>query len=57
MKKLIIILFLYLSLIPSFSFAATDYARQTGFECKVCHADAIGGVKLTNAGEQFVEEM
>jgi predicted heme/steroid binding protein/uncharacterized membrane protein len=57
MRKPIFILFLYLMLEPSFSSATTDYARQTGFECKVCHVDAIGGGKLTKAGEQFVEEM
>jgi predicted heme/steroid binding protein/uncharacterized membrane protein len=59
MKKLALLLLLLLSIlpIPTFSFATTDYARQTGFECKVCHVDAIGGGKLTKAGEQFVEEM
>ncbi len=58
MKKLALLLLL-LSILPTttFSSATTEYARQTGFECKVCHVDAIGGGKLTRAGEQFVEEM
>lgn len=54
---MLLLLLLYILLIPTFSFATTDYARQTGFECKVCHVDAIGGGKLTMAGDQFVEEM
>lgn len=58
MKRLVLFLLLFfILLIPFFSFATTDYARQTGFECKACHVDAIGGGKLTSAGEQFVEEM
>ena len=58
MKMLAIqILLLSLLLIPVLSSATTDYARQTGFECKVCHVDAIGGGKLTRAGEQFVQEL
>ncbi len=48
---------LFFLLTPALSAATTEYARQTGFECKVCHVDAIGGGKLTRAGEQFVEEM
>ena len=48
---------LCLLMIPAISAATTEYARQTGFECKVCHVDAIGGGKLTRAGEQFMEEM
>ncbi len=56
-KPALLLLLLSILLIPAFSFATTDYARQTGFECKVCHVDAIGGGKLTRAGEQFIEEM
>ena len=44
-------------LIPASALATADYARQTGFECKDCHVDAIGGGKLTRAGEQFVQEL
>lgn len=57
MNKIIALLSLCLFLTPAISAATTDYARQTGFECKVCHVDAIGGGKLTRAGEQYVEEM
>jgi len=58
MKRLaLLLLLLYILLSPAFSSATTDYARQTGFECKVCHVDAVGGGKLTKAGEQFVQEM
>jgi len=58
MKRLVLqLLLLSILLIPALSSATTDYARQTGFECKVCHVDAIGGGKLTRAGEQFIEDM
>ncbi|TAL25937.1 MAG: cytochrome B5 [Nitrospirae bacterium] len=46
-----------LSLIPSPSFATTDYARQTGLECKECHIDSIGGGPLTKKGEEFREDL
>jgi predicted heme/steroid binding protein len=57
MNKLVGMLVLSVLFIPSLSLATTDYARQTGFDCKECHVDAIGGGPLTRAGEQFVEEM
>jgi predicted heme/steroid binding protein/uncharacterized membrane protein len=60
MKKVIIcfpLLFMVLTAISSPAFATTEYARQTGFECKECHVDAIGGGLLTRAGETFVAEM
>jgi predicted heme/steroid binding protein/uncharacterized membrane protein len=44
-------------LIPLRSSATTEYARQTGFECKKCHVQAIGGGPLTKAGEQFLADM
>jgi len=44
-------------MIPGYSFATTDYARQTGFACNICHIDAIGGGPLTKAGEQFMEDL
>ncbi|HYA27055.1 MAG TPA: CopD family protein, partial [Thermodesulfovibrionales bacterium] len=51
-------------LVISFSFlpgvlanATTDYARQTGLECKECHVAAIGGGPLTKEGAKFLEEM
>lgn len=57
MKKLTVITFFWILLIAAYASATTDYARQTGFECKVCHVDAIGGGPLTRSGEQFLEDM
>ncbi len=57
MKKLAAFFFFCILLIPSYASATTDYARQTGFECRICHIDAIGGGPLTKAGEQFMEDM
>lgn len=60
MKKIrvyIFLLFFAISVIPSLSSATTEYARQTGFECKECHIQAIGGGPLTKAGEEFVADM
>jgi predicted heme/steroid binding protein/uncharacterized membrane protein len=50
-------LFLFILPFPAPSFATPDYARQTGFECKHCHVDAIGGGPLTQAGKNFLEDM
>lgn len=44
-------------LLTSISKATTEYAQQTGFECKVCHVESIGGGPLTKTGEKFLEEM
>jgi predicted heme/steroid binding protein/uncharacterized membrane protein len=57
MKKLAGFSFFCLLMIPGYSFATTDYARQTGFACNICHIDAIGGGPLTKAGEQFMEDL
>lgn len=46
-----------LSVLPSTSLATTEYARQTGFQCKECHNDAMGGGALTNSGEKFLDNM
>ncbi len=54
---LFLVIILLLSFIPSPSSATTDYARQTGFQCKECHVEAIGGGPLTNKGEKFLEDM
>jgi len=42
---------------PLTALATPDYARQTGFECKYCHVDVIGGGPLTQAGNSFLEDM
>lgn len=46
-----------LFLLPAVSPATTEYARQTGFQCKECHVDAIGGGQLTKTGEEFLADM
>jgi predicted heme/steroid binding protein/uncharacterized membrane protein len=51
------LLFLLLLFFTTPSFATPDYARQTGFECKQCHIDVIGGGPLTPAGKSFLEDM
>jgi predicted heme/steroid binding protein/uncharacterized membrane protein len=43
--------------IPSRSSATPDYARQTGFECKQCHVDVIGGGPLTRKGTEFLTDL
>lgn len=48
---------LLLFIIPALSSATTDYARQTGDECGICHVDVIGGGKLTPAGEAFLTSL
>lgn len=49
-----VILLLFL---PPQSLATTDYARQTGMQCRECHVDAIGGSRLTNEGEKFLADI
>ena len=39
------------------AFATPEYARQTGFDCRRCHIDVIGGGPLTESGKQFLKEM
>jgi len=48
------ILFLLLFFLPTLSHSTSEYARQTGFECKICHVDGTGG-NLTKDGENFKE--
>jgi len=48
---------LLLSFFTTPSLATPDYARQTGFECKHCHIDVIGGGPLTQEGKSFLEDM
>lgn len=47
-------LLLFVVLFPVQSFATPEYALQTGFECKQCHVDVIGGGALTGIGKQFL---
>jgi predicted heme/steroid binding protein len=60
MKKWLLNLFFF-SLLPFLfpppSLATTDYAHQTGMECRQCHVDATGGGQLTRIGEQFIADM
>jgi predicted heme/steroid binding protein len=42
---------------PLTSLSTTDYARQTGRQCKDCHVDAIGGGPLTEEGQRFRDEL
>ena len=57
MHNLAVLVLFCLFLIPGYSPATTDYARQTGFECRVCHVDVIGGGPLTKEGEKFLDDM
>lgn len=50
-----ILTILLLSAFPSS--ATTEYARQTGLNCKECHIEAIGGGPLTAKGQQFLSDM
>ena len=51
-----VLIFLFLVALPSFSHATPEYAEQTGFECKTCHIDGVGG-ELTKAGKDFREDL
>src|SRR5450759_183774 len=46
-----------LVLFPLNASATPDYARQTGFECRQCHFDVIGGGTLTQEGRNFLTDM
>jgi predicted heme/steroid binding protein/uncharacterized membrane protein len=43
------------NILPAKALATAEYARQTGYECRVCHVDAIGGGSLTEAGKRFLD--
>ena len=45
--------FIVFAIQPLTAFATPEYARQTGFECKQCHLDALGGGPLTQEGKNF----
>ena len=60
MKGFLFLSFAAVCLLPPFSFSAlatTEYARQTGMECRQCHVAAIGGGPLTREGEIFLADM
>jgi predicted heme/steroid binding protein/uncharacterized membrane protein len=42
---------------PHYASATPDYARQTGFECRQCHVDVIGGGPLTPEGKTFLADI
>jgi predicted heme/steroid binding protein/uncharacterized membrane protein len=46
-----------LSFFPHYASATPDYARQTGFECRQCHVDVIGGGPLTREGITFFADL
>lgn len=55
--RICLLLIFALSFFPSISSATTEYARQTGLQCKECHIEAIGGGPLTKTGEKFLDDM
>ncbi len=60
MKKYLFVLLVMpgvMLLLSPVSYATTDYARQTGLQCRECHVEAIGGGPLTQKGQQFLEDM
>jgi predicted heme/steroid binding protein/uncharacterized membrane protein len=54
---MLISLFGIIALFPMYASATPEYARQTGFECKQCHVDVIGGGPLTQEGKNFLQDM
>jgi predicted heme/steroid binding protein/uncharacterized membrane protein len=46
-----------LAVFPLCASATPDYARQTGFECRQCHVDVIGGGPLTPEGKSFLADI
>jgi predicted heme/steroid binding protein/uncharacterized membrane protein len=54
-----ILLFLIgvLACFPRYASSTPDYARQTGFECRKCHVDIIGGGPLTREGKSFLDDL
>jgi predicted heme/steroid binding protein/uncharacterized membrane protein len=57
LERIAIGVYVLLALFPSAAFATPDYARQTGFECKYCHIDSIGGGPLTQEGKTFLQNL
>jgi len=54
---LLIVFFGIAAFSPMSARATPDYARQTGFECKQCHVDVVGGGILTEQGKRFLDEL
>jgi len=52
-----LLLLFFALLTPVQSFATPEYATQTGFECKQCHVDVIGGGPLTDTGNKFLADL
>jgi predicted heme/steroid binding protein/uncharacterized membrane protein len=46
-----------LFILPVRASATPEYARRTGFECRLCHVDVIGGGALTERGQQFLNDL
>jgi predicted heme/steroid binding protein/uncharacterized membrane protein len=46
-----------LAFFPCYASATPDYAHQTGFECRQCHVDVIGGGPLTQEGKTFLTDL
>lgn len=42
---------------PAISTATPEFARQTGFECRKCHIDVVGGGPLTLEGNNFLLDL
>jgi predicted heme/steroid binding protein len=47
----------FILLLPAFSSATSEYARQTGRQCGDCHIDVNGGGLLTDAGKKYRDEL
>jgi predicted heme/steroid binding protein/uncharacterized membrane protein len=53
----IIVSSILLLFFPASTSATTNYARQTGYECRHCHVDQIGGGQLTEAGQRYLDDL
>ncbi len=46
-----------LAFFTGYASATPEYAHQTGFECRQCHVDVIGGGPLTREGKTFLADL
>lgn len=53
----VLLTLLFMTLAIPVSRATPDYARQTGLECGRCHAEVIGGGKLTAEGQAYLDDL